>query len=62
MNTLQKFFIQQVHCRTGSLENYKQVKKMAILVHCRTGSLEMMQALYSYQHLVHCRTGSLEME
>ena len=30
----------QVHCRTGSLENFLCSSKICFKVHCRTGSLE----------------------
>ncbi|EEX37079.1 hypothetical protein VIB_001193 [Vibrio metschnikovii CIP 69.14] len=30
-----------VHCRTGSLEKYRQHHQPAAAVHCRTGSLEI---------------------
>ncbi|EEO04729.1 hypothetical protein VIF_000209 [Vibrio cholerae TM 11079-80] len=31
-----------VHCRTGSLESFDQVKIELVCVHCRTGSLEKL--------------------
>ena len=50
----------QVHCRTGSLENIDEGDRWKKIVHCRTGSLETRDELIRNLEGVHCRTGSLK--